>query len=198
MNNEKIPSSNSKHEKQYFNPETTHQEVKESIDTKKKEREPSSAEKSREELNKARHEALNEAREIAQERKENRAKTNAEDSPEKRRRGPASKQERKAAFNKTMAEIQSEMSPTSRTFSKVIHNPVVEKSSEVIGNTVARPNAILSGSAAAFILTAGIYLIARHFGYSLSGTETIATFILGWIIGLIYDYIRFLIFGKSK
>lgn len=197
MNNEKIPSSNSKHEKQYFNPETTHQEVKESIDTKKKEREPASAEKSRE-LNKARHEALNEAREIAQERKENRAKTNAEDSPEKRRRGPASKQERKAAFDKTMAEIQSEMSPTSRTFSKVIHNPVVEKSSDVIGNTVARPNAILSGSAAAFILTAGIYLVAKHFGYSLSGTETIATFVLGWVIGLIYDYIRVLIFGKSK
>ena len=71
-----------------------------------------------------------------------------------------------------MTEIQSEMSPASRTFSKVIHNPAVEKSSEVIGNTVARPNAILSGSAAAFILTAGIYLVAKHFGYSLSGTET--------------------------
>jgi hypothetical protein len=106
--------------------------------------------------------------------------------------------ERKAAFDKTMTEIQSEMSPASRTFSKVIHNPAVEKSSEVIGNTVARPNAILSGSAAAFILTAGIYLVAKHFGYSLSGTETIATFVLGWVIGLIYDYIRVLIFGKSK
>ncbi|WP_164998015.1 hypothetical protein, partial [Candidatus Nanosynsacchari sp. TM7_ANC_38.39_G1_1] len=189
-------SSNSKHEKQYFNPETTHQEVKENIDTKKKEREPASAEKSRE-LNEARHEALNEAREIAQERKENKIKTN-EVSPEKKRRGPTSKQERKAAFDKTMTEIQSEMSPASRTFSKVIHNPAVEKSSEVIGNTVARPNAILSGSAAAFILTAGIYLVAKHFGYSLSGTETIATFVLGWVIGLIYDYIRVLIFGKSK
>ena len=129
--------------------------------------------------------------------KENKIKTN-EVSLEKKRRGPTSKQERKAAFDKTMTEIQSEMSPASRTFSKVIHNPAVEKSSEVIGNTVARPNAILSGSAAAFILTAGIYLVAKHFGYSLSGTETIATFVLGWVIGLIYDYIRVLIFGKSK
>ena len=109
-----------------------------------------------------------------------------------------SKQARKEAFNKTMSEIQSEMSPASRTFSKIIHNPAIEKSSEVVGNTVARPNAILSGSVTAFILTAAIYLIAKHFGYSLSGTETIATFVLGWIIGLIYDYIRVLLFGKDK
>ena len=119
---------------------------------------------------------------------------NAKNKTEKEASSEASQEQLK----KAMTEIQSEMSPASRTFSKVIHNPAVEKSSEVIGNTVARPNAILSGSAAAFILTAGIYLVAKHFGYSLSGTETIATFVLGWVIGLIYDYIRVLIFGKSK
>ena len=197
MNNEKIPSLSDKHKEQYTSSEVIHRKTQENINAKNKTEKEASSEASQEQLNKARHEALNQAREIAQERKENKIKTN-EVSPEKKRRGPTSKQERKAAFDKTMTEIQSEMSPASRTFSKVIHNPAVEKSSEVIGNTVARPNAILSGSAAAFILTAGIYLVAKHFGYSLSGTETIATFVLGWVIGLIYDYIRVLIFGKSK
>ena len=197
MNNEKIPSPSDKHKEQYTSSEVIHRKTQENINAKNKTEKEASSEASQEQLKKARHEALNQAREIAQERKENKIKTN-EVSPEKKRRGPTSKQERKAAFDKTMTEIQSEMSPASRTFSKVIHNPAVEKSSEVIGNTVARPNAILSGSAAAFILTAGIYLVAKHFGYSLSGTETIATFVLGWVIGLIYDYIRVIIFGKSK
>lgn len=97
---------------------------------------------------------------------------------------------RKESFQKTMTIIQSQMSSPSRTFSRVIHNPVVEKMSEAAGRTVARPNAILAGSLAAFILTLVIYLVARSRGYPLSGSETIAAFALGWAIGLIVDYAR--------
>jgi hypothetical protein len=97
-----------------------------------------------------------------------------------------------------MREVRSHMSAPSRAFSKVIHNPAVEKTSDALGNTVARPNAILSGSLFAFLFTLAVYLIARYSGYPLSGTETIASFILGWVLGLIYDYVRLLVLGRSR
>lgn len=100
------------------------------------------------------------------------------------------KQEKDAGYKKTMKLIQSDMSPTSRAFSKLIHTPVVEKTSQVVGSTVARPNAILSGSICAFVLVLVTYFVAKKYGYPLSGFETIGAFTLGWLIGLIYDYAK--------
>lgn len=141
----------------------------------------------------ARHEALEHASKTEKEAKQEKT---VEKSPAERR-GPASKREREASFNTTMKEVRTQMSGPSRTFSTVIHNPTVERVSEVVGSTVARPNAILSGALFAFLFTLGIYLIARFNGYPLSGTETIASFALGWVIGLIFDYFRLLLLGKK-
>jgi hypothetical protein len=102
----------------------------------------------------------------------------------------------KASYKRTMKEAQAQMSAPQRSFSKTIHNPVVEKTSEVVGSTVARPNAILAGSVTAFLFTLVIYLVAKYYGYPLSGTETIAGFILGWAVGLLFDYLRVMVTGK--
>lgn len=139
----------------------------------------------------AKHEAL-EAAAKAEKKTEKEQPSN-----EKRRDTPAQRRaKQKASFNTTMKEAQAHMSPASRSFSKVIHNKAVEKTSEAIGSTVARPNAILAGSVTAFIFSLIIYLVANHNGYPLSGTETIATFIVGWLIGLLFDYIRLMVTGK--
>lgn len=117
---------------------------------------------------------------------------------EKRRDTPAQRRSKaKASYKKTMKETQGQLSAPSRTFSKVIHNPAVEKTSEVVGSTVARPNAILAGSLTAFLFTLAIYVVAKYYGYPLSGSETIAAFILGWIVGLLVDYLRVMITGKK-
>ena len=97
-----------------------------------------------------------------------------------------------------MKQVQTELSPTSRAFSKTIHNKAVEKTSEALGATIARPNAILSGAVMAFILTLAVYVTAKTIGYQLSGFETIAAFVVGWVIGIIYDYFRALVTGKSS
>jgi hypothetical protein len=104
------------------------------------------------------------------------------------RRAHATKHERRSSYNDTMKQIQSEMKPSERSFSKVIHAPSVEKTSEVVGSTIARPNAILAGAVAATFLSLAVYLIAKHYGYRLSGFETIGTFAVGWALGLLYDY----------
>jgi hypothetical protein len=115
-------------------------------------------------------------------------------TPEHSNQRPISKRE---SFSATMQDIRSHMSVSEKTFSKVIHNKTIEKVSDIGASTVARPNAILSGAILAFTLTLAVYLIAKNQGYVLSGFETIGAFILGWIIGLGYDFLKIMITGKK-
>lgn len=108
------------------------------------------------------------------------------------------KSERTASYKRTMTQVQSEMSAPSRAFSKVIHTKVIEKTSDAAASTVARPNAILAGAIFAFIFTLATYLIAKQYGYQLSGFETIGSFVLGWVVGLLFDYFRIMITGKHS
>lgn len=112
------------------------------------------------------------------------------------RKPTISKKDKEASFKKTIKEVQKELPPISRTFSKVVHNRAVEKASDVVGSTIARPNAMLAGAVSAFVVTLVVYVIAKTFGYPLSGFESIGAFIAGWIIGVLFDYFRVLITGK--
>lgn len=145
---------------------------------------------------KARHEALKEAISVERGGAEKKGKESS-GSPAKRRHGVVSKKERDASYKHHMKQLQSELSPAQRTFSKFIHNPVVEKTSEAIGNTVARPNAILAGALVAFFLVLAVYLVAKFYGYTLSGFETIGAFIVGWVLGVLYDFFKVMITGKK-
>lgn len=145
---------------------------------------------------KARTEALKQAISVERGSAEKKGKE-AGDSPAKRRHGVVSKKERNASYKQHLKQLQSELTPAQRGFSKVIHNPVIEKTSEILGSTVARPNAILAGALVAFLAVLAVYLIAKYYGYMLSGFETIAAFIVGWIIGLLYDFLKVMITGKK-
>jgi preprotein translocase subunit SecF len=114
-----------------------------------------------------------------------------------RKKGVIPKKESKAAFEKKMEQVQAVMSPSERTFSKFIHAPAVERVSETLGSTVARPNAILAGSIVAFVLVLVVYLTAKYFGYPLSNFETIAAFVVGWALGLLYDFLKTMITGQK-
>jgi hypothetical protein len=114
-----------------------------------------------------------------------------------RRKGVISKKEKDVAYKKHMSQVQAELPALQRTFSRFIHSPLVERTSETLGSTVARPNAILAGSVVAFVLVLAVFLVAQHFGYALSGFETIAAFVAGWIIGLMYDFFKIMITGKK-
>jgi hypothetical protein len=119
-------------------------------------------------------------------------------SPAERRRGAPSKKQRETSLKSQMKQIQSEMSTGDRLVSKLIHNRPIEAVSDIVGSTVARPNALLSGSIAAFIGVTISYFVAKYYGFQLSGFETIAAFIVGWIMGILYDYFSVMIRGHRK
>lgn len=155
---------------------------------------------------KAHHEKLEDIRDkvekaTAKQEKEGRTsekESNAEKLTERRGHGKISKKQKDITYKKTLKTIQSDLPLASRSFSKLIHNKAVEKVSDVVGSTVARPNAILAGSAFAFVFTLIIFLIARYYGYPLSGTETIAGFVVGWATGILFDYLRLMISGRPS
>lgn len=144
------------------------------------------------------HANVDQAKQIAIEKAEPSKDTSVanEKSPAEKRTGLITHRHRNESFNRQMKEVQSNLSRSERTFSKIIHNKTIEKTSDALAGTVARPNALLAGSVTAFLFVTAVYLIAKYYGYPLSGFETIGSFILGWIIGLIYDYIRVMASGK--
>ena len=177
---EKLHGANSELAKKAGELEQSASEIERSA-AEKLERRAEQAVEQHEKLDNARHEALEQA-EASQT-----VETEKPSAPETPRQ--ITKDDRTASYQKTMKKMQSELPPASRTFSKVIHNPAVEKASEAIGNTVARPNLIIAGALGA-IASVIVYFVARHYGYVLSGSETIILFGCGWVIGAIIEYAR--------
>ena len=153
-------------------------------------------ESSPEDAENARHEALEQAKTAEKESNTQEAELRREQSPAERR--PKTRSQKEASFKRTMNTVQEEMSAPGRAFSKFIHAKPVEKASEATAKTLARPNAILAGSIAAFICTLAIYLIAKRYGYTLSGFETMGAFIVGWLIGQLFDFLRVMITGRTS
>lgn len=83
-----------------------------------------------------------------------------------------------------------------RFFSKIIHNHIVAMASDILASTAGRPNALLAGAIASFIFTLPLYLLAKNYGYALSGFEPIISFTAGWLAGMIFDTVAFILRKK--
>lgn len=138
-------------------------------------------------------EALAEAKKLADEKMADEVQPA---TPAERRRGVISKKQLSNAYASQMDHAREHMSTPARMFSKFIHVRTIEAASDAIGSTIARPNALLSGSIAAFIAITILFFVAKHYGYQLSGFETIGAFIAGWILGILYDYFSLMIRGR--
>lgn len=134
-------------------------------------------------------EAMNDAKKLAEQADQERKNEKQSESPAQKRHGAPSKRQRSVAFKRTMKEVRQEMSLPSRITSRFIHARAVETTSDFIASTIARPNALLSGSVVAFVSVTLLYFFAKNYGYQLSGLETIGAFALGWVLGIVYDYL---------
>lgn len=105
----------------------------------------------------------------------------------------STKKHKAEAYRSTIGNIQADMNPAARVFSKVIHSPTVEKTADLVSSTIARPKSIIYGSFTALVVVSSLYMAAKYFGYPLSGFETIAAFLVGWLIGLSYEALTSLV-----
>jgi hypothetical protein len=94
------------------------------------------------------------------------------------------KQLKDMAFSRSMTRTRKKLSKPSRAFSKVIHAPIVDKSSEFVGKTVARPSGMLTGAFLAFIGTSALLWITKYYGYTYNYLLVILLFVGGMVLGL--------------
>lgn len=93
----------------------------------------------------------------------------------------------KQNYAETLGSLQRKLDPVSRNFSKFIHVPAVEKTSEVLEKTVARPSVMLGTTWTALIVGSVFYFTARHYGYMLSGSELLFSFVVGALLGIVIE-----------
>ncbi len=94
------------------------------------------------------------------------------------------------AFNRTMSRIRRNLSPIDRTMSKVIHNQGVDKVSTAMEKTVARPSSLLVGGTLAVTGGFAYFYIAKHYGYEYNAGVLIMLFVIGYLIGLLFELIK--------
>lgn len=97
-------------------------------------------------------------------------------------------------YERTLTAVRNRLSKPEKTLSKVVHQPIIEKTSDVMGQTIVRPSGILFGGVFSFIGSLSAYLLAKRLGgempYSVFGAFFIGGFILGLIVELSLTYFK--------
>lgn len=110
---------------------------------------------------------------------------------------PPNKELKRIALTNYLSEIRSNLSGTSKSFSKFIHKPSVDAISEFSGKTIVRPTAILFGGMFMFLGSA-LYLYATyHTNAKYNFFVAIFLFIGGFIAGIIIELFYNLFFKHN-
>lgn len=97
--------------------------------------------------------------------------------------------ERLRAYRHTLASLQHRLRPRQRSFSRFIHRPIIERASEVMASTIARPSVALGATVTAALVGGFFYISARRYGFQLSGSEFIVSLLAGGLLGFALEQI---------
>jgi hypothetical protein len=101
---------------------------------------------------------------------------------------PITNIDKEHAYRITLRRVQSRLSPAHRSFSRVIHTRPAEKASEVLEKTIARPSGVLGAALSATAFLAVMLFFARRNGFALSGSELPMALVLGWGLGVGFEF----------
>ena len=97
------------------------------------------------------------------------------------------------SYKHTLKKIRSNLSAPDRALSKVVHQPAVEKVSNGLAKTVARPSAFFGGSLGALIGSAVLVYMSRHYGFTYNYAAIFVAFAIGFTVALVIEFsIRFI------
>lgn len=95
-------------------------------------------------------------------------------------------------FRQTLVRTRKKLSRGDRAFSKFVHKPLIENTSELAGATVARPSGLLVGGLFSLVSSLSVLYICRHYGYEYNYAVGMASFAGGFALGLLLEG-----FGKA-
>jgi hypothetical protein len=182
---EKSPESHGPQEKLVI-PETHVERVERTTETSETDPHDHSRDKLQESIHKARSEALH-AEEIS-----------IGSRPEASQPVPGMHQALKNdAYAKYMHKIHGHLNPVERSFSKVIHSPIIEPVSEMSAKTIARPSGILGGGIAALVGSGVVLYMAKHYGFEYNFTTFLVLLVSGFAAGLLIEFCYWLLWRRS-
>lgn len=98
-----------------------------------------------------------------------------------------SKELKETSYKRTLDTAYSHLSKPEKALSKVVHQPVIEKISEVSSKTVARPSGIATGGLIALVGTMVALFAANRYGYSYNFLLVIILYVTGYGLGVILE-----------
>ena len=117
------------------------------------------------------------------------SETKATEEPEAANTYWNSQEYRDLAFKQFMGKVRKNLSAPEKVASKVFHQPVIEKASEIGSKTIARPSGVLMGSIFSFVISLGTYLLAKYNSYDMSYSVFIMSFIGGFLLGVFVEFL---------
>ncbi|MCC7543214.1 hypothetical protein IT415_00695 [bacterium] len=128
------------------------------------------------------------------EKPEPKTEKQAEKSQETKAAQSTGRRARKQAYDHTMEQVRSQLTPSQQVFSRFVHSRPIEYTSELLEETFYRPSFLLGGTLGALIFGGALYISARVFGFELSGSEFTLGIIGGGLAGFVceklYRFIR--------
>lgn len=101
-------------------------------------------------------------------------------------------------YKKTMADVRKSLPSSQQRFSKIVHQPAIERVSEVAAKTVVRPSGIIGGALFALIGSTFIMYTARRIGFELPNTIFAILFIVGFIAGVFIELLFYSLTRMKK
>jgi len=94
------------------------------------------------------------------------------------------KQLKDMAYSRALTRTRKHLSAPSRLLSTIVHSKALDRPSEAIGKTIARPSSMLGGAFVALVGTSLLLWITKKQGYEYNYLAVIVFFAGGMIVGL--------------
>jgi hypothetical protein len=101
------------------------------------------------------------------------------------------------AYRQGLSKIRHHLPANQRTFSKIIHQPVVNTVSEVGSKTIGRTSGLLFAGIFTLVGSTFVLFAARHYGFSYNFGIFIALFVGGYLLGILVELVLGLLRKKS-
>jgi hypothetical protein len=145
-------------------------------------------------------EAITELEQAAGDEAKHAHETNVEDTAPSGGGAPAMygthRQLKKQSYDRTMKQVRSKLPVAERSFSKLVHQPVINSVSELSGKTALRPSGVLGGSICAFLGSLGLLWAAKTYGFTYNYLVLFFFFVGGFFLGLLLEAVIRLFFRK--
>jgi hypothetical protein len=105
---------------------------------------------------------------------------------------------RRITLRRELQHLQRQLPLPERSLSRVIHQPIIRKASEVAGQSLTRPSGLFGGGLAAFLGSSAYLYLAKHIGFTYNYVIFWLLFATGFVFGIILEGLVWLLISYRR